>query len=111
MNYKHQSLAAGRWKEMSFSEQMANIGSEVERSLQWKAKNNAAFSQKAFERALELVDLTIDTATDFPKLKELARMREMLVDHLFGNNEYRSTDESWQKYFLAFNLLARKGRS
>ena len=111
MNYRHQSLAAGRWREMTFPEQMANIGSEVERSLHWKAKQQSAYSQKAFERALELVDLTLDSVTEFPRLKELTRLREFLVDYLFGTNEYQSTEKSWRQYFLAFNLLARKNRS
>ena len=30
---QHKELAAGRWKKLSFCEQMANIGSEVERAL------------------------------------------------------------------------------
>ena len=33
MSYQHKDLAAGRWGQMSLSEQMANIGSEVERAL------------------------------------------------------------------------------
>ena len=48
MNDVHKELAAGRWNEMPFLEQMANIGSEVERALNWRAKKNAAYSQKAF---------------------------------------------------------------
>ena len=32
MTYQHAGLAAGRWKELPFVEQMANIGSEVERA-------------------------------------------------------------------------------
>ena len=108
MNYQHQELAAGRWKELTFPEQMANIGSEVERAIHWKSKNNNPYSQKAFERALELVDLTLDSTNEFPRLKEVARMREMLVDYLFGANEYHATEKSWRQYFLAFNFLARK---
>ncbi len=101
MNYQHQELAAGRWKELPFPEQMANIGSEVERAINWKAKNNSAYSQKAFERALELVDLTLDSTKEFPRLKEVARMREMLVDYLFGTNEYQSTEKSWRQYLVS----------
>lgn len=28
------------WKDLSFAEQMANVGSEVERALKWKEKDN-----------------------------------------------------------------------
>lgn len=59
MNYQHKQLAQGRWYQLSFVEQMANIGSEVERALNWKAKDNILYCQQAFERVLELLDLTL----------------------------------------------------
>ena len=102
MTYQHQGLAAGQWKQMTFLEQMANIGSEVERALNWKAKNNIPYCQKAVDRALELLDLSLESAQGFPRLKELARTREGLVDYFFGNNQYRSDDSSWRNYFLSF---------
>lgn len=108
MNYQHQRLAAGRWEQFTLFEKMANIGSEVERALNWKAKNNQAYSQKAFERALELVDLTLKSGGRFARLKEIARLREALVDYFFGTNEYGSTETSWRKYFLPFNFAARR---
>lgn len=110
MNYQHKSLAAGRWKEMSLVEQMANIGGEVERALNWRIKKNEGFSQKAFERTLELIDLTLDSASGFARLKEIARLREVLVDYFCGTNQYQSTEESWRKYFLPFNFAARRNR-
>jgi len=108
MIYQHKDLAAGRWKELSFIEQMANIGSEVERALNWKAKNNDAYCQRAFERALELTDLTLGRATGFARLKEIARLREAMVDYFFGSNQFISTEKSWKRYFLNFTYAARK---
>ncbi len=108
MSDQHKSLAAGRWKELSFVEQMANIGSEVERALNWRVKNNADYSRMAFERALELMDLTLASAKGFPRLREVARAREALVDYFAGTNEYRSTEGSWRSYFLPFAYAARR---
>ena len=88
MSYQHKDLAGGRWKEIPFLEQMAHIGSEVERALNWRAKNNPSYCQSAMDRALELVDLTLETATTYPRLKELARTREALVDYFFGSNQF-----------------------
>jgi hypothetical protein len=105
---QHRGLAEGRWKEMPFAEQMANIGSEVDRALHWRAKNNEAYSRKAFERALELTDLTLECGGGYPRLKEVARVREALVDFFDGKNEYQSTEAGWKKYFLYFNLAARR---
>jgi len=108
MSDQHKDLAAGRWSELSFMEQMANIGSEVERALNWQAKHNVDYSQKAFERALELVDLTLDCVMSFARLKELARMREAIVDYFSGTNQFMSTESSWRKYFLHFTYAARR---
>ena len=108
MSHQHKKLAAGRWNELPFLEQMANIGSEVERALNWKAKQNADYSQKAFERILELLDLTLDSVTGYSRYKELARLREALVDFFTGTNEFGSTDTLWRKYFLPFNYAARR---
>lgn len=108
MNYQHKSLAAGRWKSLSFVEQMANVASEVERSLNWRLKNNIDYSNKAFERGLELLDLMLDNTNSISRLKELCRVREALVDYFFGTNQFKSTAASWRKYFLAFAYASRK---
>ena len=108
MIYQHKELAAGRWNKLSFCEQMANIGSEVERALIWRAKNKIAYSRNAFERALELVDLTLENISSPTRLKEVARMREALVDYFAGTNQFGSTDVSWRKYFSHFTYAVRK---
>lgn len=108
MNQQHKELAAGRWKQLPFLEQMANIGSEVERALNWREKQNLDYSQKAFERALELIDLTLDNVTGMARFKELARLREVIVDFFYGSNQFKSTEISWRKYFLPFNYAVRR---
>ncbi|OGW77180.1 MAG: hypothetical protein A3J52_01985 [Omnitrophica bacterium RIFCSPHIGHO2_02_FULL_49_9] len=108
MNPQHKDLAAGRWRELSFMEQMANIGSEVERALHWQARHHSLYSQKAHDRALELVDLTLDSTRVFARLKELARLREALVDYFCGTNQYVSSESSWKKYFSGFTYAARR---
>ena len=86
MNYQHKDLTLGRWSQLSFLEQMANIGSEVERALNWRIKKNTDYAQKAFERALELIDLTLDNDRNYAHLKEITRMREAIVDYFSGVN-------------------------
>ena len=108
MSYQHKDLAAGRWNRLSFFEQMANIGSEVERALKWKTKHNTIYCQQAFERALELMDLTLESVKGFARLKELARLREAMVDYFSGSNKFMSTEASWRKYFSSFTYAARK---
>jgi hypothetical protein len=109
----HKHLASGRWFELSFLEQLANVGSDIERTIHWKKEGNIEYSQKAFERALELLSLTIiDPKNRGPRLKEIGRVREALIDHFVYDNEYGTTDESWQEYFYCFNYAAalKKGK-
>jgi hypothetical protein len=108
MSMIHQDLAAGRWASLSFMEQMSNIGSEVERALNWKERGNKPYSDRAFERALELVDLTLGVVKGLARLKELARTRESLVDFFIGNNDFSSTSGSFKSYFLPFVFAARR---
>ena len=108
----HKELSSGRWFEFSLVEQLANVGMDIERTMQWKKKGNQEYSQKAFERALELLDLTVADPKNKKRLKELLRVREALVDYFVFDNEYGSTDKAWQNYFFAFNYAAalKRGR-
>ena len=107
MKHQHPGLASGKWEGLSFSEQMANIGSEVERKIIWENKKNTLYSQKAIRRAFELLSLTITDQKNKGRLKELTRLREVLIDYFFGQNQYSSSDRLWQNYFYAFTYLSR----
>ena len=108
MTLEHRGLAEGRWAQMSFVEQMANIGSEVERALNWRSRNNGEYARKASERALELFDLSLAATQDASRLRELARAREAWAEYFFGKNPFCSNDEEWKKYFFQFTYAARK---
>jgi hypothetical protein len=110
LTYHHKELTVERWNRLSFIEQMANIGSEVERALNWQAKNKPDYCQQAFERALELIDLTLGNLKRFARLKEVARLREALVDYFYGENRFKFTDESLRKYFFNFIFACRRDR-
>jgi hypothetical protein len=110
MSHQHKELAAGRWNLLSFAEQMANVGSDVERAAAWKSRGRPDYSGRAFERALELLDLTIADEKNRRRLRELTRLREALADFFVFDNFYRSTAESWQRYFRSFLIAARAKR-
>ncbi|MBN2541376.1 hypothetical protein JXI42_00765 [bacterium] len=109
MNYQHQQLASGCWFEMPFLEQMANIGSEVERAILWRDKGNK-YSMKAIERALELIELTISDKKNINRLKEITRLREVLIDYFYGDNSYSSSDRLWRNYFYGFGYAVRANK-
>ncbi len=93
----------GRWAELSFFEQMGNIGSEVSRACKWKEKQKPEMMLRAFERGLELLDFTI-ALSHGPRLRELLRAREVMCDFFVGENMYQSTAKQMQKYYDAFAL-------
>jgi len=108
MIVQHKELASGRWEKMPLCEQMANIGSEVSRALNWRTKGKKDLSQKAVSRSLELLDLSLDGGGSFSRIKEIARVREAIVDYFYGSNQFSSSEVLWRKYFDHFNYLARK---
>jgi hypothetical protein len=108
MRPRHHSLAAGRWTSLSLVEQLANIGSEADRALSWRQKGNPVYSQRALERALELIDLTVADPRHKGRLKEITRMREAILDYFMGENVYNSSEDLWRRYFYAFEYAARR---
>jgi len=97
-----------RWKQMSFMEQMANIGSEVYRAGNWKSKNNYAYAEKAFERALELIDITAECSLRSSALRELMRAREFFCMLFFEDTE--NSFDGINKYFRYFALGLKRGK-
>ncbi len=102
----HKDLTYERWFKFSLFEQLANVGMDIERTIRWKKDGDIKYSKQAFERALELLDLTIADHKNKKRLREIVRAREALVDHFVYDNEYNTTDEQWQKYFYQFNYAA-----
>ena len=80
---QHVSLENGRWAQMTFPQQMANIGSETSRTLKAMEAGKDNRAESAFARAQELIDLTIKYGRlDNPSarsamLEELCRFREL----------------------------------
>lgn len=109
---QHRDLAAGRWSELSISEQLGNIGSEVGRAIRWRARNPDV-ARGALYRALELFDLTLADRRHHgsrARLREIARAREVVADFLAGPNQYASTGPSLQRYFDAYAAAAQRSR-
>jgi hypothetical protein len=106
MNYQHRNLAKGKWRKLSFFEQMANIGSEIERAIKWR-NINPEYYEISFQRALELLDLSVEDKKNRSRLREILRVREALIDYFMYDNIYGSSDEKWRNYFYAFSFAAR----
>jgi len=105
----HKELADGRWNAFSISEQLGNVGSEFERAARAFERGDRDRFESAFERMLELLDLTVEdpkwrTGT---RLRELLRLREEVCDVFHGNEVFGTPLETLKKYFLYFAIAAR----
>lgn len=109
MSQQHARLASGPWQTMPLAEQLANVGSDVARVRRWQEKD-AQLCENAFQRALELLDLTISDPRWKGRRKELTRVRELLCDAMLGGKEYGSDLASLDRYFYVFAIAARAGR-
>ena len=109
MAIQHKDLAAGGWQRLSLMEQLGNVGSEINRALNWREKD-ANLYESAINRAFELLDMTIADSRWRARLKEIIRARELLADAIFGGKEYKTTLEDLNRYFFHFALAARLNR-
>ena len=90
---QHTALENGRWAEMSFPQQMANIGSETSRVLKALQAGKDSRAEGAFARAQELIDLTIkfgrlgnSPAVRSSMWEELCRFRELFCAAFLSRN-------------------------
>ena len=95
------------WSQLSLCEQLGNIGSEVARALNWREKKAREHYEKAIERALELLDLTLSDMRWKDRAKEIARAREVTADFFYGDNQYNCDATRLNRYFMQFALAAR----
>ncbi len=105
----HADLAAGRWAALSLAEQLANVGSEVDRAIgAWAAQRSDRFD-RALARALELFDLTArDDRWRGHRRREILRAREEFCRLFFDDDRQPAAARTLGAYFLRFAVLARR---
>ena len=105
----HVGLAAGRWAALSLAEQLANVGTEVDRAVAaWEAHRTDRFD-RALARALELFDLTAaDGRWRGLRRREILRAREEFCRLFFEDERPPNAARTLRDYFLRFAVLARR---
>ena len=107
----HANLAAGRWKSLTLVEQLANVGSEVERAIKAHEGGRVERRDAAVNRGLELFDLTAaDDRWRGHRRREILRAREEFCKLFWGDGAVgqQSAGVSLSKYFLHFAFAARR---
>src|ERR687892_2660139 len=99
----HPGLAARRWNTLSLAEQLANVGSEVERAFRAQESGRAERCDRALDRALELFDLTAaDDRWRGPRRREILRAREEFCRLFFAHDGTENSAQGLRNYFLSF---------
>lgn len=109
-SFLHGDLAA-RWGSLSISEQLANVGSEVDRAIRAHESGNASRFDGALARALELFDLTAaDTRWAGARRREVLRGREEFCRLFFDPFVTPESADGLRRYFLHFAVAANRLR-
>lgn len=90
------------------AEQLANVGSEVDRAIRNSQSGRASRFENALDRALELFDLTVaDDRWRGTRRREVLRAREEFCRLFFDDDADSESARGLSRYFLQFATLAR----
>ncbi|MEX0892972.1 MAG: hypothetical protein WEB88_12465 [Gemmatimonadota bacterium] len=108
----HAAQASGGWGRLTLMEQLAHVGSEVDRAIRAHQSGRIQRREHAITRALELFDLVgADERWRGPARRETRRAREIFCSLFFGEDVEPEEGTSLQKYFLQFAVAARHASS
>ena len=99
-----------RWAQLSFNEQMGNIGSEVGRAIIAYRNGEHERQTRAIDRAIDLFSATVEVlvGTKYSyRLKEVLQSRDEFL-RLFNDNTFEKEADNIDRYFMYFALAARE---
>ena len=98
-----------RWINLPLAMQMGNIGSEIAKLKHWKEKQNEKNMEAAWDRALELIDLTVyglQKKALFTPMREVLMLREVFCDYAGDFGFYGVSGQELIDYCTEFMLIA-----
>ncbi len=90
------------WFNMPLRLQLANVGSEVNRAIQWKNRGNEQRKESFCNKAISFLELMKQDPKNVHRKGEFDFCIEELRDYFLGENYYQTTDETLLKYYDAF---------
>jgi hypothetical protein len=102
-----------RWAKFSTIEQMANIGSEVGRSINAYRRGDGVSFEADLDRALDLFSATAEllAAQHSRRIREVLRVRDQFLQLFYGSPEDFRDASKLEEYFIQFGVAARALRS
>lgn len=89
-----------RWRNLRIQEQLGHITSEFSRAKSWEVKKDKASRNHALERALELIDETLESCSP-ARRREISRLREVTIHCLVESDSYDVSLEALERYGLS----------
>ena len=104
--------AARRWNTLELVEQLAHVGSEVDRAIRAYNAGNRNRFDGALARALELFDLTAaDNRWRGARRREILRARSEFCRLFFDDSVSPDSAAGLSRYFVHFAIAARRHAS
>ncbi|MFH1540480.1 MAG: hypothetical protein ABID79_01320 [Elusimicrobiota bacterium] len=101
----HKTLTEEKWLQFPLHKQILMIANELNRAKNWIIKNDSQEVKNCYERAFELIDLTVAVSTGKNLLREFLRFREILAQ-LYSEKENNA--EMNQKLYNVLLLLNKE---
>ena len=95
----HKTLTPEKWRKFSEAQQILMIACEINRAKHWIQKGDWEAVNDCYERAFELLDLTVSLTEKKNKRKELLRLREVIA------SQYISAEKDFKINELIFQTL------
>jgi len=110
---QHKTLTNKKWNRFPFFKQILMIANELNRAKNWINRGDQAEVKNCYERALELIDLTVNACIGKKVLKELLRFREMIAEEYLKTQKNIGTNQKLLFVLLlmnkdSYNLLVKK---
>lgn len=106
----HKTLTPLKWVRFSSSQQILMVANELNRAKNSLLRGDKEETKECYERAMELLDLTICVCQNRNKRRELLRFRELLgAEYLAAEEDVSSIETLTRALVLldkdAFNVL------
>lgn len=106
----HRNMTCEKWNIFSKSKQILMIANEINRANNLLINNNFNEVNKCYERAFELIDLSVADPKWNKHLKEILRMREILSQLYISKKKAKDLNYKLMKTLISltpesYNLL------
>ena len=91
-----------KWFRMPIGVQLSNVGSEVNRAIRWKNRNDKQKAAIFCKKAIEYLGIIRSDPKNIHRKEELNEAINELQDYFMGENIYQATEEVLMRYYDSF---------